>query len=53
VDHVGRKVKRVQKVKMDGLVFPVHLVRMHHSFWLHLASQVLKDIRVMLGKFIY
>jgi hypothetical protein len=37
VDHVERKVKRAQKVKMDGLVFLVHLVMMHHNFQSHLA----------------
>jgi hypothetical protein len=32
VDYVVRKVKEVQKVKMDDLVFLVHLVRMLHTF---------------------
>jgi hypothetical protein len=30
VDHVVIKVNQVQEVKLDDLVFLVHLVKMHH-----------------------
>jgi hypothetical protein len=50
VDHVVNKVTVVHKVKLDDLVFLVHLVRMHQYKSLHLVYQVLKDILVMLGE---
>jgi fumarate reductase subunit D len=50
VDHVVNRVTVVQKVKLDDLVFLVHLVRMHHYNSLHRVNQAIKDIKVMLGK---
>jgi hypothetical protein len=50
VDHVVNRVKVAQKVKLDDLVFLVHLVKMHPYNMLHRVNQALKDIKGMLGK---